>query len=85
MMIQHVTWSEKARMQLNAEQTKIMCFHETTQSTQYKGKTTENSGEKCLASTIPHPVHVSGLYKSLYKTAHVPRIPIYTPARSNPD
>ena len=25
------TWSEKARMQLNADKTKIMCFHETTQ------------------------------------------------------
>jgi len=42
-------------------------------------------GEKCLASTIQNPVHVSGLYKSLYNTAHVPRIPIYTLAKSYPD
>jgi len=39
------TWREKARMQLNADKTKIMCFHETTQVRNARKKPRRIQGE----------------------------------------
>jgi len=48
------TWSEKARMQLNADKTKIMCFHETTQVRNTRKKPRRIQGK----SVWPAPFHI---------------------------
>jgi hypothetical protein len=40
------TWSEKARMQLNADKTKVMCFHETTQARNARKRPRKVQGQK---------------------------------------
>jgi len=46
------TWSEKARMQLNAKKIKVMCFHTGPQC---KKTTTKSPASENVASIIPHP------------------------------
>ena len=48
------TWSEQARMQLNADKMKIKCFHETTQVHNARNKTRRIQGE----SVWPAPIHI---------------------------
>ena len=52
------TWSEKARMQLNADKTKIMCFHETTQVRNARKKPRKIQGE----SVWPAPFHILSMF-----------------------
>jgi len=47
-------WSEKARMQLNADKSKIMCFHETTQVRNTRKKPRRIHGR----SVWPAPFHI---------------------------
>ena len=65
------TWSQKARMQLNAGKTKVMCFHA---SKQCKGKTTDSSGSEIVASVISHSLHVPRPHKPLWEIAWIPRL-----------
>jgi len=39
------TWSEKARMQINADKSKIMAFHETAQQKNTRKKPTKKGGQ----------------------------------------
>ena len=48
------TWSEKARMQLNASKTKVMCFHETTQARATRKRPRSKKGTR----TCPAPFHI---------------------------
>ena len=52
------TWSEKARMQLNADKTKIMCFHETTQVRNTRKKPRRIQGK----SVWPAPFHILSMF-----------------------
>jgi len=52
------TWSEEARMQLNADKTKIMCFHETTQVRNAREKPWKIQGE----SVCPSPFHILSMF-----------------------
>ena len=47
-------WSEQARMQLNADKTKVMCFHETTQQRTKRKKPSKTRGQR----TWPPPFHI---------------------------
>jgi len=51
------TWSEKARMQRNADKTKVMCFHHS--SPQCTETSTESSGSQSLAIIIQHPLNLA--------------------------
>jgi len=52
------TWSGKARMQLNADKTSVLCFHTSLQCIE---TSTESSGPQSLATTVPHPLNVPRL------------------------
>ena len=52
------TWSEKARMQLNADKTKIMCFHETTQVRNTRKKPRRTQGQ----NVWPAPFHILSMF-----------------------
>jgi len=52
------TWSEKALMQLNADKTKIMCFHETTQVRNAREKPLKSQGK----SVWPAPFHILSMF-----------------------
>jgi len=47
-------WSEQARMQLNADKTKVMCFHETTQQRTKRKRPSTTRGQR----TWPPPFHI---------------------------
>jgi len=52
------TWSEKARMQLNADKTKIMCFHATTQVRNARKNPRRSHGK----SVWPAPFHILSMF-----------------------
>ena len=52
------TWCEKARMQLNADKTKTMYFHETTQVRNARKKTRKIQGK----SVWPAPFHILSMF-----------------------
>ena len=65
------TWSEKARMQLNASKTKVMCFHETTQARATRKRPRVKKGTR----TWPAPFHILSMFPDctnppLAPTAH---------------
>jgi len=53
------TWSEKARMQRNADTTKVTFFHHS--SPQCMETSTESSGSQSLAIIIQHPLNLAML------------------------
>jgi len=52
------TWSEQARMQLNADKTKLTCFHETTQVRNAREKPRKSQGK----SVWPAPFHILSMF-----------------------
>jgi len=52
------TWSEKARMQINADESKIMAFHETAQQKNARQKPMEKGGQ----NSYPAPFHLLSLF-----------------------
>ena len=72
------TWSEKAKMQLSADKTKVTCFHTSMKCAK---TTTKSSWSQSLASVIPHSIHVPKPHQPHGEASPLPSIFIHTPTR----
>jgi len=62
------TWSEKSRMQINADKTKVMCFHETTQTRNARKRPRKVQGQKLW----PASFHILSMFPDYTKHAERP-------------